>query len=645
MNSYSENLQTSVATSLQALQLEQKSTESTRDAAAFSLYYAEAAQITSAENLAAANVKYQAQQAIKEQAVNSNNVAVNLLNSANQQKSYTNQSVTNNAVNASNVQIASNAIIRLAGDMGSIFSILKAADFDSEIYNQGKTAYELMSETAYDAERLSQNSMEASGLTAYISAPAVADEIKVASSAMASLLGVVSADYDSIAAVVTGDNAAFATASAAEKQAEGTLEFVNAEFYATNSAYELNNKELNLHLGAKRLTDDSYRVSFTHYKSPFAQQSLTKAKPGHSQKPAAHYPVKNYYIMLVKESKRALFTLANAQALLLYPQQYVQIPMESETVAQHTKHKREQELSRDIIIDELQDSDGDKMDLGVNYVVFVMAELMDEYKKAINDFDDYLSAPSASFTLTTQLKAPASKDIKFVKNIVSFPVKEDKDPVKLEVEYRGIFLPANSNLVSGLLTAESLRSLEKDLEKLQKIADQYEPEIFKLEGELQTLQATLNGLDEQKKEATTKGAEETATDTTDLDKSMGDVLKQIKANSDALKKTKAEMNAAIKVLTPTVESQPGFYFDIKIAEQLPAANYTVAKPNKDTKAFDVAINDSTTDNFGNRLVAGNSYVPVVLVVSAAPEEDQAQYTSDISDKNSTLPFTYPNNQK
>ena len=77
----------------------------------------------------------------------------NLLYSASQQKSYTAQSVTNAAVCAANVQVAANAVLRLSSDMGSIYSMLSAADFGSEIYLQSRTAYSIMNETAYDAEK------------------------------------------------------------------------------------------------------------------------------------------------------------------------------------------------------------------------------------------------------------------------------------------------------------------------------------------------------------------------------------------------------------------------------------------------------------------------------------------------------------
>jgi uncharacterized phage infection (PIP) family protein YhgE len=59
---------------------------------------------------------------------------------------------------------------------------------------------------------------------------------------------------------------------------------------------------------------------------------------------------------------------------------------------------------------------------------------------------------------------------------------------------QGIFLPDNKDLIKGLLSEKGLRSLEQEVEQLEKIADKYEPEIALLESEIATLNATLNAL-------------------------------------------------------------------------------------------------------------------------------------------------------
>ncbi|WP_158992503.1 hypothetical protein [Mucilaginibacter sp. L196] len=650
MNTYNENLQANVVTSLLTLQLEIKASQAKRDAAMFSLYYAEGAQITAGENLDKANTNYTFQQAIKEQGVNNNNIAANLLSSATQQKAYTLQSVTNTAVSASNIQIASNAIVRLAGDIGSIFSILKAADFDTEIYTQGQEANELMSKTAYDAEKASQSAMESSTITAVISASTVADEAKATNTAVGNLLSIISADYDAIAANVTSDNTALATASSAEKKAEGALEFINAEYFAANYAYVLNNKELNLDLSVPviKLTADSYTVTFSDYRSAFRLDETNvrvKANALHDLE-LPSYPVAKYYVMLVKNSRKTVFSNANAEALLLDAAQYVEVPALSLGNRKATE----------ILISQLLDSDGEPMELGQDYVVFVLTEFMDDYKKAINDFDNYLSAPSAPFRLTNQLTAPNKETIIVNKetNILSFEIdvksednkhikdgeKEDDDIDGPGVEYRCMFLPDNSDLLKGLLSAGDLRTIEKEVEKLEQIANTFDPQILALDAKISTLNATLHGYNQhlaelKKTKPRDKAVEDDIQYTT---KKIDDTIKLIKKDKAALKAIHAQMRIAMRSIDPVKETIPGFFFNLTIAEQVPAANYTVAieqekskeQKNKKKQHFEARIQDSSTDNFGNALIVGKKYLPVVLAVSKAMEDDLGEYTNALS---------------
>ena len=662
MNSYNENLQSSVLASLMSLQLAQKSMKSKLDASIFSLYYAEGATINAKEKLGSAVTKYQAQQKIKAHAVTNNNISINLLNSANQEKKYTAKSVTNTAVSASNVQIASNAVVRLASDMGSIYSILKAADFDSEIYLQGEGAYHLMSETAYDAEKVSQSAMEASTLTAEVSSSTVADEAKSTNSSIANLFDIASSDFDAISAMVAADNAALADASAAEKKAEGILEFINVEYYATKAAYILNNGELNLNLSVpkSKRTEDSYMVTFDYYKSPFTNKELnphqnSKNKPAPLPPIDPGYPVKKYYIMLVKDSKKLVFTISNAEGLLLNKNQYVEVPAFSSPPASapaaaantpqtSAKTAPKKEAKRDaettIFITDLLDSDGDPMELGQNYVVFVLAVLMQDYKKAINNFDDYMSAPSATFKLTHKLSGPGAADISVTGQKLEFKLASKS---AYPVEYRCMFLPDNGGLVKGILSENGLRTVEQEVEKLETIANEYDPLIAKLQSEIDTIQSELEEFtgtgapNDQAKQAS--GADDS--------NNKAKLMAGLKAAIDKLKSTKKELKKAMNSINPAQDTQPGFFFNLKLAEQVSAANYSIAKPSEKKEGDkapeltgSVTINESTTDNFGDMLIEGKSYIPVVLTASTASEEDLDQFTNYLSPYDATTPFKY-----
>jgi hypothetical protein len=656
MNSYDENLHSTVVASLQGLELAQKSMKSKLDASIFTLYYTEGARITAGEKLDDANDRYLFQQKVKEQAVNNGNISINLLTAANQQKKYTAQSVTNTAVCAANVQVAANAIVRLAGDTASIYSILRAADFDTEIYQLGEDAYELMNTTAYNAEKVSQAAMDASTQTAEVSSSTVADEAKSTNEAIANLLKVTSADFDAISATVAADNAALALASAAEKKAEGKLEFINVEYFATNTAYQINKKELNQNLTVvpqnldiipeDKRNNESYVVSFDYYKSPFRPKELPTHHKGDDtsgELPEAGYPVNDYYIMLVKDSKKLTFSNSNAESLLLKgsSNRYLQVDGAP-------PHPRDEKTSQTIFIQQLLDSDGDSMELGQKYVVFVLTVFTEEYKKAINNFDDYLSAPSATFKLTNRLSSPKPDKNNIIikdKHLV-FNVEHNEE---LPVEYRCIFLPDNKDLIKGLLSEKGLRSIEQEVQKLETIADRYDPVIAQLEAELATLNSKYNGLKLESEgltlqiKKTPKAEREKLRE--HLAKIHSDIQnthKEISKTKSALKSNKSAQARAMKSLMPAKTVKPGFFFNLKLAEQVAAANYTVAHHHHADKhfAWHARIHENTTDNFGNRLIPGKRYVPVVLSASTALEENLDQYTNSLSAYAITESFTY-----
>ncbi len=652
MNSYNDNLHSSVVTTLQTLELAEKSLKSDLDASIFSLYYAEGAIITASENLNLANVKYAKQQNISSQAVKNANIATNLTASATQQKNYTAQSVTNAAVSASNIQIASNAVVRLAGDMGNIFSILKAADAEGELYLQGETAYHLINATAYDAEKLSQTAMEASTYTAEVSSDTVADEATATGTAIANLPAATSADFNAIAATVTADHATLADAGTIEKVAEGTLESSNAEYFAVRSAYSLNNRELNLNLTITNKTNVSYEVYFNYYQAPFGAVKKHTAV-GEPEPVVDSYPVQHYYIMLVKDSKKQVFAISDAENMLLNPKQRKLVTLPATPGSRQIKTK--------ILIDDIVDSDGQAMQLGVKYAVFVFAQLKEEYKKLINNFDYYLSAPSESFTLTVDLVSPDIKTITEKDGQVNFTVIELNATA---VEYRVIYLPDNKGLIKGLLSEEGLRSIEKEVLKLEMIADKYDPIIANLEAEILTLQSDINAVSERITVATVsavgqtdKTAEESAAEQTDTtsEKEESDDQKILSATNKELLRLKKELalernkrNNELNSIKPAKQSHPGFYFNTKIAEQVSFANYTIAKPSTNKEeakngVFYVKSDTTTTDNFGDPLIPDYSYIPVILTVANVPEEDMVQYKNSLSDYARTKPFIYKPN--
>ncbi|ALL06186.1 hypothetical protein AQ505_12210 [Pedobacter sp. PACM 27299] len=686
MNSYHQNLHSAIVGSLQSLDIEEQNLKSQVNASMFTLYHAQGATITAEQNLAAAKDSFKFKSTTQSEAVKDSNVSINLLNCATQSNQYVKQSTTNIAVCAANVQISANAIVRLASDIGSIYSILNAADFDSDIYYLARDARELINETAYDAELASQLAMEASMLTAEVSAATVLDMAKATNNLMASVLKITTADFDLASQAIATDSAAVSAVRSTEKLDEGALEMVTIAYSATKSAYALTNRELNLDLLVTTSNTDalSFTVDFNTIKSPFPLEKLVK----HPM-----YPVERYYLIVVKEKKKQTFSISNVERLMNSTELIPLAPTDQHHITQVVNVFSSLKESTDVVA--LVDSDNDPIGLGKSYVVFVMAVFSDEYKRTINCYDDYLSAPSQTFTLASRLEsipgeviqvsAYDEKDLSDEERRLALAFKNEQLKQRLgedtivdynyvmtfssqksadtELEYRCMLLPFSLDVSDQLLTKESLEFLVRDeIAKLEEIAAQLDPEIARLEEEVYTEALKLELLNKELDVLNQKLAdyakekepvdEQTAAIIQSLkeeQKLIGTQLKQLQdahkgkiVQLDFLKEEKEKQTGLLSMVAP---AKPGFLFNVPIAEQVYADSYTVAKQNIKAKDSDrlqwvAFFGPDTTDNFGNRLNEHEKYLPVILSYSRASADSETAFVNVLSDMANTDYFPH-----
>ena len=390
MTPYSENLNNTILSCLQSQEMDEKTLRSQLDASSFSLYYTQGATISAKQKLKATESKAGSSSIIKSQATNAANIAANLVASSNLATGSTKQAITDSAVNASNVQIASNAIMRLASNIGSIYSIVNTSDLGSDMNTEAAEIMNLINNTASAAELLSQLAMETSSMSAEISASQLSDEAKKTADALNNLTKIVSDDFDKINQSIISDGIISDTASTAEQKANGAVQDALVAHTSAQNAYTLNNKMLNLNLSVFKITDDSYEVIFDEIVKPFDKSII----------------VKDYYIILLKENKKLLFSLSAAENIysahpgLLVPTGEVKTG-EIKTIINFKDPK-------------LLDADGEPIQFGTKYAAAVFAIYIDAYKKQISNFNDFLSAPSPAFCLTHQLEPVNSVTIKVV---------------------------------------------------------------------------------------------------------------------------------------------------------------------------------------------------------------------------------------
>jgi len=88
-----------------------------------------------------------------------------------------------------------------------------------------------------------------------------------------------------------------------------------------------------------------------------------------------------------------------------------------------------------------------------------------------------------------------------------------------------------------------------------------------------------------------------------------------------------DSSAIVNTSSPAKPEDLGIYFNRRIAEQVPAANYTRAHNTVATNDYVATIGRDTTDNFGNELVKGQMYFVVILAVMGT---DNPKYQSEMS---------------
>ncbi|MBL0739544.1 hypothetical protein JI750_21815 [Flavobacterium sp. GN10] len=638
MNSYNENLHSSVLSSLESQEMTKKQLSSQLSNSMFTLYYAEGAEIVAQEKLDATTKMYTEKQHINDVVVKNKNMADNLLLSANQQKTYVTQAVTNMAVCASNIQIASNSIVRLASDIGSIYSIVNAADYGTQIYQQTLEAYNLINKTAYNAERTSQYAMEATAAISEVSSSTVADGAKLTNTSVNNLLQVTTSDLTAITAVLTVDNDTKSKASIATRAAEGAIKCSEVEYDAAKKAYTFNNAQFNQNLVVEvpKLFDPSsgnFNVSFNAYRSPF---SADDRNPD-TQNVGLKKPVLSYNIILVKDSKKSLFSASVAEDLVGNPAQCKSIPATQTPDAQG-------KYTETLAYKQYRDSDNDPLVLGENYVAFLLIMFTESYKKEINTFDEYLSAPSEVFSLTYTLKNAkhigasrenGSEDL----SKITFSVEKEEVLKPAEIDYRCFFLPYPDDMA----TNEDLDTLESKIETLE-----LEEEIKTVEAEIKSFNEEIENLNASANQPNAEGGKNAKDADQEKQKSasLKSALTDTKEKLRLAKSQLADLNTKLKDVKDKspkpVKNTNAFFFNLNLAENIPAGNFTNAKQHRTASGheFLVDIDTTTTDNFGNPLVEDKNYIPVVLSYYKGTENSRSKYTNSLSDWQNTPPIPY-----
>lgn len=667
MNTYNENLRSNVVASLRNRELDLKKIGSELKTANEELFQAGAAKIKATEEFAKAKEKFNDKEDLKTKAVMVTNSTANISTSSAEANQTRETSVSTTAIAAANVQVASNAVVELASDMGGIFSILQAANYGTQVFQLGEKAYNLINKTAYQAKLASEMGMNASERTALISSGKVAELATAIKASSDVLLQNVDAQYKELGENVDQKSGVLAAATNREKLAKGKKDDTEAAQLAAKYSYKDTNDQLNIGLQTQNLKEDSFEVTFQQLKVPFKDEEV-KDNP---EKNIYHYPAERYYIFIVKDAEKSIFSLDKAEQILANYTSgkkpfYGPIPQKQGTMFG--------DITKKVMTTKTCTSDGGDIELGKDYVVFVFAEYYSQYKQRLNNFSNYLSAPSKTFKLTQLLKAPKSWLIWYLKK-GSWTANQDEVRFFFEnpqppagVQYRCMFLPLEISTNKKTIPVYDALKVSgfSDWGLVEELNYPFTTETAKeyLSGCKDDLKAYLKPnagdkkgqLDKEKK----SGLEQQETYLKrsiqkvevnklkeELDQLNSDIYEEIDQSiiqELRSKKTSLESKIQDKMKgwdqRDAIHPKLNYFFDLEVALNICGGNFVISSPKAGELGWFAPVTQSTTDIFGSRLIVGNQYIPLILCVPDSQEKNPSKFMPSMSNQQTTAAFKY-----
>jgi len=489
MSTYNDNLRTTVKTTLADIGAEEQKRDSTLTVAHYNLYYAVGTQIRAEDMRNNANDHYDQTWCINHQGVNCSNRANNLLTTTTNANENITATVTNTATAATNVQVAANAVLKVAAGIGSANNMVNASDYDTDIQRMTGYANEVMGKTAYQAELTSQISMQASADTAQIIAKQVLDEATTTKTWFDNMLSRTDAELKNLTNTRIVDANALIAANTDQRDKEGEVAVAKGDYNAVQGCYKSASDTLNYdlqvntnqvtskgHIGvvptfnAEKTSLFDINLYFEKFVPPFPLPIV----PDNQQDNAASATSSSseleneYYIAVSKADTAGLFSFDVAETTFhnFRSSRFLKVkPGAWQSIALLDKPASVDKNGNPVerILAKLKwDIDGKPIEAGTAYVTFIYIALDSQYKKAINNFNDQMSAASASFTLAETLKEiqalPDKPAAKTSTNSTVNSSTENSDDISKytfqfeikqatgnpDVQYRGIMVPVHS---------------------------------------------------------------------------------------------------------------------------------------------------------------------------------------------------------
>ncbi|SNS81296.1 MULTISPECIES: hypothetical protein [unclassified Azospirillum] len=382
MNSYDDNLRESLSQSLAALADQQAALLHGQSLAETDLYHAKGAVLATRDRLEADQRHRDERRSVHQAAQRAYDQSTALRGTLALAKDGSDGAITNTATTAKNLQASADAVMQLAATIGAAMNVASAALYDTELYHQIARVNANLNRVANQARFLALKGTEVSSKCAESIVGALADQGAGVQARLGDLLAQTQADLDGKVAAVNNDETALRASLAEEFTAHNLLREAQARQETMSAMLIGARRTANLDLQVEVASAKQIKLRFSPFQAPVAAGDHAAAPAPHPRNFLAIVP-QNLAVQFSTDRAAQLFSKWDGHSGSFTGVQ----PGESSVT-----------LALDVY--------GNPVSSDSAYVAFLYIEPSIDYKRYLGNFADYLSIASAPFTPLTALPAP-----------------------------------------------------------------------------------------------------------------------------------------------------------------------------------------------------------------------------------------------
>lgn len=623
-NTYNKELSSSIKNSNKEFIKEEYRLDHKKNASKVSLYYAHGQTEKTENTFIDTKEDSLSAEALNDKTVKASNLTENVVLAAKQSLQDSSSTTSNVSTAAANMQIAANAITKLASDVAALKSVAKNTANESKILIHTSKANDLIQDAARKAEEVSLVSMQATIEAAQATASTVVTNAESSLEAVKNLHSSTASNYSNLQALAVTDNENLTTARKNEKLASAKFDVTKRQDMAIKSTRRQVNKVSNHHLTmidpqirdtgditelwplSEIPTGDSYTISFESYdkEDQIKNYRLIVAKYDDAEafdiniakdlEPGTYFQfTPSTYGGDKKRTYSHTFYLLDAKEHAI-PNHHLKVVEDNKKWHLIDTTDGMIELFDNVVHHLAVDYKGKPIDKGTPYVAFVYVVYKDIYQHTIDSTVGDLSLPSEKLTLQQRLYSPKEVSIYNPyfnsRNLaVSFQLPiEHYDPQRLE--YR--IIPVE---VENVKAERINKKIQKAINRMETAEYRYNAENNKLAlytaryNELRIRYISLSNQIEKQ-----KSHPDPNIDLQELIRQQGEVqterdgMKELIEGKDGKSGQRKITQDAKKAFDKAKEHEDkisrkkinDFIFDADLMDTVSAANYSVAVPIK-----------------------------------------------------------------